>query len=319
MDIIKALNEATDSAGGFVVPEELSNRLLALVQRNSVLFPDLDVRQMNSLTKLIPTVTDGTTARWPGELGTITASQTAFGRTTLTAKKVAALTEVSSEELEDAIIDVADHLTEQMAKDMTLAVEDRMFNGTGGIFTGLRNTGSLVNSNAVSAKGDNITATGADGTGSTVTGAYISLKPIVQAVTEVLKDNHEQPDVSFWIPRTIGSLRLLTDGNSRPILDETTFGSPLVKEGVFGTIYATKVKSTTVLPIDLTYGTGTTSATDAIVAKSGKFAYMGQRRGMKFNTDYDIDLDKWKYQATARFAFALKYGEAYCVIRAILD
>lgn len=317
MDILKALNEATNSAGGYLVPEELSARLLALIQRKSKIFPDLDVRQMNSLVKLIPKVTSGTTARWPGELGTITASQTAFGQTTLTAKKIASLTEVSSEELEDAIVDVATHLTDQMAKDMTLAVEDRMFNGTGTIFTGLRNTGSF--SNAVSAKGNNTSATGADGTASTVTGANISLKPISQAVTEVLKDNHEQPDISYWNPRTLGSITLLTDGNSRPILDQVTFGSPLVKEGVIGILYGTKAKSTTVLPIDLTYGAATTSATDAIVARSGEFAYMGQRRGMRFNSEYDIDTDKQRYQATSRMAFAIKYADAYCMIRAILD
>ncbi len=317
MDILKALNEATNSAGGYLVPEELSARLLALIQRKSILFPDLDTRQMNSWTKLIPKVTSGTTARWPGELGTITASQTAFGRTTLTAQKIASLTEVSSEELEDAIIDVANHLTDQMAKDMTLEIENEMVNGTGTIFTGLRNTASFTN--AVSAKGDNTSATGADGTASTVTGANISLKPISQAVTEVLKDNHEQPDVSYWNPRTIGSITLLTDSTSRPILDQVTFGSPLVKEGVFGTMYGTKVKSTTVLPIDLTYGTATTSATDAIVARSGQFAYRGERRGMKFNTDYDLDADKFRYQATSRVAFNIKYADAYCMIRAILD
>lgn len=317
MDILKALNEATNSAGGFTVPEELSARLLALIQRENKFIVDLDQQKMTSLTKLIPTVTSGTTARWPGELGTITGSQSGFGRTTLTAHKLAGLTQISTEVLEDSIIDMGDQLTSQLSTDMSLELEDEIVNGTGSVFTGLRNTASF--SNAVSALGNNTTATGADGTGSTVTGANISLKPIVQATTEVLKDNHAQPDVSYWNPRTVGSIKLLTDGNARPMLDETTFGSPLVKEGVLGILYGTKAKSTTVLPITLTYGTGTTSATDAIVARAGKYGYLGNRRGMKFTSAYDIDDDSWKYQATARFAFNIKYADAYCVIRAILD
>ena len=317
MDILKALNEATNSAGGYTVPTELADRLLALIQRENVFITDLDQQRMNSLTKEIPKVTSGTTARWPGEIGTITGSESGFGQTTLTAKKLAGLTQVSTEVLEDSIVDLGSQITEQLSTDMSLELEDKMVNGTGTIFTGLRNTASFTN--AVSAKGDNTSATGADGTGSTVTGANISLKPIVQAVTEVLKDNHAQPDVSYWNPRTIGSIKLLTDGNARPMLDETTYGSPLVKEGVLGILYGTKAKSTTVLPITLTYGTGTTSATDAIVARAGKYAYLGNRRGMKFTSDYDIDNDSWKYQATARFGFAIKYADAYCVIRAILD
>jgi len=318
-DILKALNEATNSAGLYLVPTEFSNRLLALVQAKAVIMNDCDIRQMAGLTKYIPKVTSGTTAYWPSELGTITASQPAYGRITLTAKKVAALTEASSEVLEDNNVNVADHLVEQMATDIALAIDSEMIIGTGGNFTGLRDTGSMTN--AVDAIGT-IDMTHADGTGSTLTGATITVKAIQAAVAEILKDNHDQPDVSYWNPKTLGQVQQLTDSTSRPILNQETYGSPLLREGITATLYGTKVKTTTQLPTTLTYGTAADesgSCADAIVARSKQYAVVGQRRGFIWKTDYDIETDKYQYQTTMRLAFAIKYADAYCMIRAIKD
>ncbi|MHA1383231.1 MAG: phage major capsid protein [Candidatus Helarchaeota archaeon] len=318
-NILKALVEGSNSAGGYLVPTEFSRRLLALVQAKAVVMDDCDIRQMAGLTQYIPKVTSGTTARWVDEVGTITSSQPGFGRVTLTAKKVAALTEASSEVLEDNNVNVADHLIEQMGTDIALAIDNEMLNGTGGNFAGLRYTGSMTN--AVDANG-NPGMTHADGTDSTLTGATITVKAVQAAVTEVLKDNHEQPDVSYWNPKTIGQIQQLTDGSARPILNNETYGSPLLREGISWTLYGTKVKTTTQLPTNLTYGTAAAqsgSCADAIVARSKQFAFCGQRRGFIWKTDYDIETDKYQYQTTTRLAFAIKYADAYCAIRAITD
>jgi len=318
--IQKALNEATNSDGLYLVPTEFSNRLLALVQAKAKIMNDCDIRQMAGLTKYIPKVTTGTTAYWPSELATITASTPGYGRITLTAKKVAALTEASSEILEDNNVNVAQDLVEQMATDIALAIDGEILTGSGTNFTGLRDTGSMTN--AVDANG-NTGLTHADGTGSVLTGATITVKAISAAVYEVLKDNHDQPDVSYWNPKTIGQVAALTDSTTRPVLNQETFGSPLLREGVIGTLYGTKVKSTTNLPTTLSYGTtaalGSASSTDAFVARSKQFGIVGHRRGFIWKTDYDITTDKYKYQTTTRLAFAIKYADAYCMIRAILD
>jgi len=318
-DIMKALVEATGSTGGYLVPDEFSNRLLALIQAKAVIMQDCDIRQMAGITKYIPKVTDGSTAYWPAELGSIGASQPHYGRITLTAKKIAALTEASSEILEDNIVNVADQFVEQMGTDIALAVDSEMITGDGTNFTGLRNTASFTN--AVDAAG-NLNQTGGDGTGSTLTGATITVKAIQAAVGEILKDNHDQPDVSYWNPKTLGQVQALTDSTSRPILNMETYGSPLLKEGITATLYGTKVKTTTQLPTTLTYGTATdesASCADAIVGKSKMFAIVGQRRGFIWKTDYDIVYDKYQYQTTMRLAFAIKYPDAYCMIRAIKD
>lgn len=325
VDIIKALNEATDTDGLFVVPTEFSNRLLALVQTKVVVMNDCDTRPMNSLTQYIPKVASGSTAYWVDELGTITASNMTFGRITLTAKKVAALTEASSEVLEDNNVGVADELVSQMALDVANAIDSEIISGgtyanaTSSNFVGLRNTGSFTN--AVDAKGT-INMTHGDGTGSSLTGSTITVKAMQAAVTEVLKDNHEQPDVSYWNPKTLGQIQQLTDSAARPILNMETYGSPLLREGVTATLYGTKVKTTTQLPLTISYGTATAqsaSCADAIVARSKMFGIVGQRRGFTWKQDYVIATDMYKYQTTTRLAFAIKYADAYCMIRAITD
>jgi len=317
-DINKALNEATSSAGGYLVPDEFSNRMLALIQAKSVTMQDLDVRQMISDVQYIPKKTDGNTAYWVAEQGTITASDAAFGRITLTAKKVAALQEASSEVLEDNNVALANSFVDQMTTDISLAIDGEIYAGTGGTFEGYNYTGSFTN--AVDAIGG-AAATAAAGTASTVTGTGIALNGIVQAVTEVLKDNHQQPDVSYWNPRTIGSLMKLTDGNGRPMLNQETYGSPLIREGVMYTLYGTKVRDSTQVPVNLVYGSTSalSASSDAFVGKSKMTGILGQRRGFIWKTDYVIATDKYQYQTTARMAFSIKYPEAYCMIRGITD
>ena len=321
-DILKALIEATGAEGGYLVPDEFSRRLLGLVQAKSVTMDDLDVRNMISDVQYIPKVTSGNTAYFVAEMGTITTSDAEFDQITLTAKKVAALTEVSTELLEDNNVMVADFLVEQMAKDIALKVDNEIYEGTGGTFTGYIDTGNIVNGNATQPAGATSNQTGATGTASALTGLNIAIAGVQQAVTEVLKDNHEQPDVSYWNPRTVGSLLKLTDGNARPILNQETFGSPILREGTMYTLYGTKVRSSSQVPIDLTYGTASAqsaSCSDALVGKSKMMGILGQRRGFIWKTDYQITTDTYKYQTTQRLAFAVKYPESYCTIRAIIN
>lgn len=310
--------EATNSAGGFLVPEEWSNKLLALVSNNTVVVQDLDSVKMMTDVQFIPKVTTGTTAYWPAELATITGSDAAFGQITLTAKKIGALCSASSEILEDNNVDVANFLVEQMGMDLGIELDNQLLNGTGTPWFGLRSTASMTN--AVDG-GGNTNATSAGGTGSTVSSGAISLAVVVKAVTEVLKDNHAQPDVSYWNPRTIGSLMQLTDSTSRPVLNMETYGSPLIRDGTVYTLYGTKVRSTTNLPITVVYGTtaALSACTDGLVGTSKKFGLLGNRRGFIWKTDYTINTDSYIWQTTARYAFATKYPNAYCLIRAITN
>jgi len=306
-DIIKALREADDSAGGYLVPEEFAARVYELIQTKAVVLSDLEQVQMAHEVMYIPKTTGGTTAYWVAETGTITASEMAFGRITLTAKKVASLVQASTEVLEDANVSVANMIVDQMARDLAIKIDGEIFNGTGGTFEGLRYTGSYTNSYSAGAG----TAAG-----------NINLTAISKGVDAVLTDNHSFPDVSYFHTRTIGSLRVLTDSTARPIFNQETWGSPLLRTGVVGTVWGVPVKPANQLPINLSAGTGageTNSCTEAILGVSKMFGIYGDRRQLRFKTAYKIENDLEQYQVTSRGAFSVKYPDAYCVIKAIKD
>ena len=131
-NILKALNETTEASGGFTVPDVLAREVLAYIQASAVTIPDMQKVTMTSDTLLLPKLTSGNTARWVSENTTITGSDAGFGRTTLSAVKVAALSTISSELLEDSIAapSIARIMTEQMGKDIALAINSEIL-GTG--------------------------------------------------------------------------------------------------------------------------------------------------------------------------------------------
>ena len=306
-DIVKALREATGSAGGYLVPQEFAARVYELIQEKAVTLADLEQVNMNHEVMYIPKVTSGTTAYWVAETGTISTSEMGFGRITLTAKKVASLVEASTEVLEDANVSIANMIVDQMARDLALKVDDEVLNGTGGTFAGLRFTGSFTNSYS---------------SGAGTSSGNINLTAISKAVDTILTDNHSFPNVALFHTRTIGSLRVLTDGSARPIFNQETWGSPLLREGIVGNVWGVPVKPANQLPINLSVGTGageTNSCTEAIIGVSKMYGIYGNRRDLRFKRDYKITTDEEQYQVTMRSGFSVKYPNAYCVIRAIKD
>jgi len=304
-DIKKAVLEGTDKYGGYLTPEILSRKVYAIVQNNTVMVPLMEQVKLKSDTTYLPKNTKGSTAYWVAETQSITASTPEWERITLSPKKVAALTELSTELLEDAAVNpaVANYVMEQMGKDIGLSIDNEIINGTQGQFTNyLRSTGSFTNS---------VTC------GASTNGGNITLAKISDAINEGEKDNFRY-DVSIFNPRTVNSLRKLTDSNARPMFDEATFGSPILKDGALGTIYGTTVFATNQIHHTASYGTAG-DATDAIIGTKKKFGVYGMRRNLTFHKDYDIAHDSWDYQANMRVAFNILYSEAYCVIRAILD
>lgn len=305
-DINKILYEGSNAAGGYLVPDEFAARVYELIQAKTIVLPDLESVQMSSDVMYIPKTTNGSTAYWVNETASITASTPGYGRITLTAKKVAALINASTEILEDANVSVANLIVEQMARDLALAIDSEIINGTGAAFTGLLDTASYTNSYSA---------------GSGTTSGNIGLTAISKAVDTILADNHEMPTVSYWNPRTVGSLRVLTDSSGRPMFNQETFGSPLLANGVVGTVYGMKVKPSTQMPINVSYGTTAAllAGADAIVGCEKQFGIFGNRRALTFKQDYAIANDYNQYQVTMRGAFSVKYPNSYCVIKAILD
>src|SRR5687767_9841964 len=64
----KAMTEGTSSAGGYLVPDQISDELLELREQQSVLRPLFSSLQVTSDTLRIPSVTGGLVAGWVAEL-----------------------------------------------------------------------------------------------------------------------------------------------------------------------------------------------------------------------------------------------------------
>jgi HK97 family phage major capsid protein len=153
----KAMSFGVDTAGGFLVPNEvLTSQLIPLLYANTVCV-ELGATRLDGLTRApiqIPRVGGGTTAYWIGETGTITASDAAVEQVQLMPHGLAAMTVVSELLLGMDSPGVESMLREDMARQMALKLDLAALAGTGasGQPTGIL-TASGVNTTTLSDPG----------------------------------------------------------------------------------------------------------------------------------------------------------------------
>lgn len=128
---VKTINEATNDQGGALVPQEFDPTLIRLVETYGVFRRAAMYSPMASETKTQPRRTAGITTYWVGEGSTITASNPTFDNIMLVAKKLAAISVMSSEVNEDSALSIADILAFEMAWGFALAEDNAGFNGDG--------------------------------------------------------------------------------------------------------------------------------------------------------------------------------------------
>ena len=145
------MSSSDNSKGGFIVPDEMSQTLIRIREERGV-FPQFANRiPMGADIIRIPRLLTDVTAYWTGEGVEITASDAVIGEAELMARKLSALTKVSSELDEDAVIDIGDMITQSMGYAMADKIDDAAFNGdstsTYGGVLGIKNA---LDSNAIS-------------------------------------------------------------------------------------------------------------------------------------------------------------------------
>jgi HK97 family phage major capsid protein len=128
---VKDLTEGTDSAGGFLVPVEHRNELVRLVELFGAFRRNVRAVPMAGDRQEFPRRTGGFTVYFPGEGGSITASDMTFDAVGLTARKMAALTAISSELFEDAAVEIGGLVAEEMAHAIAEKEDQMGFNGDG--------------------------------------------------------------------------------------------------------------------------------------------------------------------------------------------
>jgi len=129
----KAVNSNLSAgAGGYLVPEYWLAEIARAVE---------DFGIARKLARIIPMVSDtlnlpkaggtGVTLSWEGETDTIAETNPNFGSTALVAKKLAAISAMSSELIDDANVDVIDYIIELLAEGIAGEEDNQFLNGSG--------------------------------------------------------------------------------------------------------------------------------------------------------------------------------------------
>ena len=115
-ETVKALNEDTDSAGGYLVPSEFQPRLIRLVTAYGVIRGLATVIPMSGDKLTFPTLVSGVNCYWGSAMGGqawsvatggITESQPVFGDVQLAIDDLYCLVPIANQLLDDASIDIA--------------------------------------------------------------------------------------------------------------------------------------------------------------------------------------------------------------------
>lgn len=139
---IRVQTEGVNSAGGFVVPTEMEDAIIDLRETYGVARQECRVHPMTSDHTTVPRRTGGVTAYFIGETTAITESEKSWDQVELTAKKLGALTRMSTDLGEDSVINMADDLAGEMAYAFAVKEDQCLFDGDGtstyGGMTGMR-------------------------------------------------------------------------------------------------------------------------------------------------------------------------------------
>ena len=130
-EILNALQEGTDSEGGYLVPDEFERTLVQKLTEANVLRPLCHVIQTSYGDRKIPVVASKGTADWVDEEGTYPLSDDSFSQVVLGAYKLATMIKVSEELLSDSIFDIEGYVSEQFGKRIGDKEEDAFLNGNG--------------------------------------------------------------------------------------------------------------------------------------------------------------------------------------------
>lgn len=154
--ILDTATEGTDTAGGFLVPDPLSNAIINYRELSGVSRQIVRVMPMTSDTLDVPKKTGTTTVTYPGEATAGTPSDQTWGQVSLAVKKRMVLSKVSQELNDDAIIAIMDDLAAEIGSDLAIQEDNELVNGDGTATYGSE-TGLLA---ALGAAGTNTAETG---------------------------------------------------------------------------------------------------------------------------------------------------------------
>lgn len=285
--IQKAASETVGSTGGYLVPTEFNQAIIDLREEYGTFRKSCRLIPMGSDSMSIPRRAGGLTAYFPGENGEIIASDKSWEQVNLSAKKLAALSRLSTELAEDAIISIADDLASEMAYAFAKKEDECGWNGDGsstyGGIVGVRT--KIINGSYTASVVDG--ATGHD------TFAEIDATDLANVMAKLPK--YAEPNAKWYCSQVAWALvfqRLIAAAGGNSIAD-LTGGKPTRSYLGYPVV------------IDQTLPTATTDISDTAMLFFGDLALaatMGERRGIMVKTSEEryFEYDQIGVQATER-------------------
>ena len=235
---IRQLSTSTDTAGGFLVPQEYSTELIDIL-RAKLVTEELGATVRTNLKGapvIYPSVTGASTVTDTAENAAATASELAFGQVTLNPHEAKGIVQVSNRLLYMSPESVDAIVREDLTKQLRLLVDLRALRGTGAANQplGIENT-TGINTTAMAGTPD------AD--------------DIYAMIYEQELDNADDGDLGFAMhPRTWNSLRITKDANGNYIL--TALATPgnvleVRRPAKNGILLGYPFRTTTQIPINL--------------------------------------------------------------------
>ena len=129
--VLNALQEGTDSEGGYLVPDEFERTLVEALEEENVFRTLAHVIKTSSGDRKIPVVATKGTANWVDEEGAYTESDDAFSQVSIGAYKLGTMIKVSEELLADSVFDLEAYISKEFARRIGSREEESFFNGDG--------------------------------------------------------------------------------------------------------------------------------------------------------------------------------------------
>ena len=130
-EIRNALQEGTDSEGGYLVPDEYERTLVQALEEENVFRRLAKVIQTSSGDRKIPVVASKGTASWIDEEAAYPESDDSFGQVSIGAYKLATMIKISEELLNDSVFDMPSYIATEFARRIGAAEEEAFFTGNG--------------------------------------------------------------------------------------------------------------------------------------------------------------------------------------------
>ena len=289
---LKALSEGTDSAGGYLVPEEFSAKVIDIAGQYGYVRRFGTVVPMRRDTLTIPKFSSKPAVQWVGEGGTIPAGQPSFDQVQLTAKKAALIVPVTTELFEDSGVDVANLLSKLFGEAVAKAEDEQGFTGNGTVFTGILHADG-VNTVTMDAGETSFSDVSAD-----------DLINLIAAVPSSAADKG-----MFVMHRTIlAKVKTLKDGNGSYLFDpkdRTIWGYPVITSDVMPALGDSAADTPFIIFGDLSY------------------LYLGDRKKISValadqatvGSDNLFEKDMLALRVIERVAIAVAMPEAFAILK----